>query len=531
MSLQAMSVRFLDSQGESQFLDALSKIKSPRANKQYTLLGLLMLDAGMRISEAISMQLFQLDVPRKVLQVRSLKKRKEKAIYRTVPMTDRILEALTDWWVYLKSKTPEDYLFPARSSKNQAAHINRKVVWRVFKNITDSKVHPHLLRHTFCTNLAASGADAYVIKELAGHESARTSEIYIHVGQRKKEMAIARIDRTKWWLRMYRKIVPRDKVAIIAMPGGPLDIHIGRTDELAQLVDLADKKVNTLLLGAQGMGKTHILNNIQAGGSLGKVLRIDDMQGIKKTLQGMVIAVFEGNPDNIRDEDGNLLDDGGKQALKEMLYGTDAELDKILTKESTKQLAELLIKITQRHEYTIIIDDATRITPTGVSILEKLNDHFHMVIAARNIKFNQISFLSNFQKIDLQPLTRSETIEMIIRASEDFRDRIEDFEMFKNHVERTTGGNPKYILELIDRFRKEPAVTPELLHSISHTTALREWDMSLVVLILLSSLMVLRYIGGEMGDDSGAFKLIGGIFLVFALFARNLLNLGKRKFV
>ena len=43
--------------------------------------------------------------------------------------------------------------------------------------------------------------------------------------------------------------------------------------------------------------------------------------------------------------------------------------------------------------------------------------------------------------------------------------------------------------------------------------------------------MVLRYIGGELGNDAGAFKLFGGSFMLFALFARGIFTAGKRKFV
>jgi hypothetical protein len=70
-----------------------------------------------------------------------------------------------------------------------------------------------------------------------------------------------------------------------------------------------------------------------------------------------------------------------------------------------------------------------------------------------------------------------------------------------------------------------------MIQRVSHTTALKETDMSLLVIIFLSSLMILRYVGRDVGSDRGAYMLIGGAFLVFALFARNILNMGKRKFV
>jgi integrase/recombinase XerD len=55
--------------------------------------------------------------------------------------------------------------------------------------------------------------------------------------------------------------------------------------------------------------------------------------------------------------------------------------------------------------------------------------------------------------------------------------------------------------------------------------------MSIPVVIGFSSLMILRYIGGEFDDDSGAFRLFGGIFMLFALFARSIFSFGKRKWV
>jgi len=52
-----------------------------------------------------------------------------------------------------------------------------------------STVHPHLLRHTFATHLMNLGADVMAVKELLGHESANTTQIYTHVsGEHLKKM-------------------------------------------------------------------------------------------------------------------------------------------------------------------------------------------------------------------------------------------------------------------------------------------------------------------------------------------------------
>ena len=111
------------------------------------------------------------------------------------------------------------------------------------------------------------------------------------------------------------------------------------------------------------------------------------------------------------------------------------------------------------------------------------------------------------------------------------KDRIEDYEAFKNYVYDQSSGVALYINELIERLSKEQFITSKELGSISHIHSKKYIDFTLPIIICLSSLMVLRYIGGEMGADSGAFKLFGGVFLVFALFARSLFQISKRKYV
>jgi integrase/recombinase XerD len=179
-----------------------------------------------------------------------------------------------------------------------------------------------------------------------------------------------------------------------------------------------------------------------------------------------------------------------------------------------------------------LIDKAEQLTPSVIAALESLRHHFHFIVAARKVEIKHASWLTNFEKIELKPLKRSESMELIVRASEDFRTSIEDFEAFKNHIWHQTGGVPQYILEMIDRFRQEGFVSAAQVSSFNHMASRKEIDMSIVVLVGLSSLMVLRYVAGEIGgEDKDAFKLIGGCALLFALYGRYLFRATKRRYL
>jgi hypothetical protein len=221
--------------------------------------------------------------------------------------------------------------------------------------------------------------------------------------------------------------------------------------------------------------------------------------------------------------------DNDKEAIKELIFG-DFDRTKIQTKlqrDSVANIIEEIIKITQKNEYILLIDNVDNITTKASKTLEQLKDHFIIITSAREVSITKSSFLWNFEKIEITNLPRQNALELIHKLSYDIN--VTDFETFRNHIFEQSEGNPRIIFELCDRYRKEIIITDEVVRSVRHFGALPEIDMSFVVVFLLAGLTILRYTSREIGGTS--LRFIGGIALVAFMLFRMFLSRLKRKFV
>ena len=362
-------------------------------NPRHKLLVLLMLDCGLRVTEVSSLRIENFDFKSHELIVKSLKKRSDKPVYRRIPLTPRTIEALSDVYVKLEDKGEKAFIFPTNSL---TGHISRIRVWRMIKKYSSWQVYPHMLRHTFASDLVQEGADIRTAQDLLGHASAKTTEIYLHIAEQEKQTAIDSIDKKPLAKRLKDRFFPKKNVFILNPTNHFNDIHIGSKKEIQEITELSHKRINLILLGPQGVGKSQLLKMLNTD----KVLRLDDFKSVKNTLGNILLE----------------LNGGDNEKIIELLTKS-AEIEKVITKNSVLNLIKLLISSTNRNEYTLIIDDLTALTPSCVTALDNLKNHFHIIAASRKIKMSHGSFLSNFQKINTKPLNRIESTELIMKLN------------------------------------------------------------------------------------------------------------------
>jgi integrase/recombinase XerD len=128
----------------------------------------LLYSSGLRISELTGARLEQINLEDRFIRVTGKGNKT-----RLVPIGRKACEPRTGSEIFL-------------SRRGQKLTTQR--VWQIVKEIAElggfeTRVYPHLLRHSFATHLLSNGADLRIIQELLGHADISTTQIYTHVDQ------------------------------------------------------------------------------------------------------------------------------------------------------------------------------------------------------------------------------------------------------------------------------------------------------------------------------------------------------------
>jgi len=149
----------------------------------------LLLYTGVRVSELVNIKLRDIDLLSMNLTINCGKGGKR----REVPLKAEVIEAVKE---YLDGErkmsrfAESEYLvLTSRSSKMDRDAVNRLLAR--MSDRTDTKMHPHKFRHTFCTRLLKRGVELTTVAKLAGHASIQTTaRFYINTSQQDKREAV-----------------------------------------------------------------------------------------------------------------------------------------------------------------------------------------------------------------------------------------------------------------------------------------------------------------------------------------------------
>ncbi|MGM0443119.1 MAG: tyrosine recombinase XerC [Fibrobacterota bacterium] len=106
---------------------------------------------------------------------------------RIIPTTDYSLKIYAAYLQERKSSnTPTGPLFLSKKGTRLSHRQIQRIVKKTLEDTTGSSEYsPHSLRHTYASQLLDNGADIRVVKELLGHSSLNTTQIYTHLSPKK----------------------------------------------------------------------------------------------------------------------------------------------------------------------------------------------------------------------------------------------------------------------------------------------------------------------------------------------------------
>ncbi|MBU0665944.1 MAG: tyrosine-type recombinase/integrase [Nanoarchaeota archaeon] len=176
--------------------DDLRKLFNAVDNPKNMIIYIVTFFCGLRISEIVNLRVENINFDRRVIKIENAKGGKD----RYVPIPDHILEIIQKWLKYIGYK--EEYFIPnSAKSHNQISDNSIRNKFKsdlkraglLVKDYVDAKGNTrhkltfHSLRHSYATYLYEKNVDLITIRDLLGHVSVQTTQVYAHLSVERKQ--------------------------------------------------------------------------------------------------------------------------------------------------------------------------------------------------------------------------------------------------------------------------------------------------------------------------------------------------------
>lgn len=157
--------------------EEVERLLAKLEGQRYKTIAMVLYGTGMRIDEALSLTVGDIDGVRGVIRIRHGKGNKA----RNAKLSPALYEWLRSYWAC--ERPPRPYLFsswqtgkPPMQNTVRAAFAKAAEAAGIAKRVT-----PHVLRHSYATHLLEAGVDLRVIQVLLGHANLATTARYVRV--------------------------------------------------------------------------------------------------------------------------------------------------------------------------------------------------------------------------------------------------------------------------------------------------------------------------------------------------------------
>lgn len=161
-------------------LDEVNALLQAIQHPTYQAIAMVMYGAGLRISEALALEVTDIDGSRGVIRVRHGKGNKA----REAKLSPSLYTWLRQYWAH--ERPPAPYLFAShKTGKPPLMQTVREAIAKAAKQAWIKKhVIPHVLRHSFATHLLEQGTDVRVVGALLGHSDIKSTARYARVTEK-----------------------------------------------------------------------------------------------------------------------------------------------------------------------------------------------------------------------------------------------------------------------------------------------------------------------------------------------------------
>jgi len=503
--------------------EELDRLRAVPKNQRDQALIEVLAGCGLRVSEACHLHLDQIHWSSETPSLRFTGKRGKE---RVVPLNLQAQDALRAW-LDQRSAVAGSFVF---CNLRTGGQLSRKTVWETLRRYARRAglrpVHPHMLRHAFGTSLADRNVPIERIRELMGHASIQTSQLYISVSAEQKRDAVERLDQrsplTRWLSRL------RNRTFRFSGPSPPHPLPagslptVGRQEELRQLQANLDKGVDTLLLGPTGVGKSHLLALLQGE----RLIRLPHLSPPKQALLEIAEALHQRGHFTLAQQ-APSLPETGETPLSEQtgpVAGPEGEpashcaageapkgdfdaFKKQHTRTPISVWTRMILEAVEKDQWVLVVDDLSPLSPSLGRLLDRLGQKFVFIGALPQVKKGYEKYFWRFKQIALPNLSREEARQLIRQGAADLQ--VQDYQLLETRILQQSAGNPKAIVESLAWLRKEAQITPEAVRALVHTGARPQLDLTPIIIIPVVLLAAMRFLARGLGDAE--FYILAGI--------------------